>query len=613
VLFSENKNDHRISAGDRLGLDVMSTSEILPSKSVPNPGVVGQSSFPQGLRTVLALTVLVAGATEGWAFRHFVTPDGISYLDVADAYFSGNFTAAINGHWSPMYSWLLGAFLRMLHATPRSEYAAVHLFNFLVFGLALIAFGHFLSSFLAYLQQKCGQQTTDTFLPSAILVLGYIGFAWTAIALMGVRNTTPDLLVLTATLWASNLLLTIRLNGASWGKYVLLGLVLAFGYLSKAIMFPLGFIFILASVFAARDRRQAMIPALVAAAIFLLLSSPFILLLSRKVGHPTFGESGRLNYGWYVNNCNPSFAHWHGQKPPDMGSPLHPTRQILPDLPVFEFATPIYGTYPVWYDPAYWYAGMKTHFSLRDQIKVIIFNSRKMINVFFDLDGAWIFSLCVLICAAGIRNYAREIWSNAFLLFAPVIALGLYLDVLVVERYIAPFLLVILIVMLGSARLPRRDLLSRRIGTAVVVGTLLITTFFTVHFFFWSKGVLASNEAVPDEIWKVVAGVSDLGIRPGDKIAEIAPAMGREDQLPAKTQNPVWARLLRVRITAELASPDINFFWSSDERTKQKILQALASTGAKAVIDYDIPPATHPEGWTRIGDTRFFFKRLNDE
>ncbi|HEX8816535.1 MAG TPA: hypothetical protein VF753_13645 [Terriglobales bacterium] len=586
--------------------DTLSSTRQLDSETA-------KPQFPQGLQTVLALLVLGAGVAEGWAFRNFVTLDGISYLDVADAYFSGNFKDAINGHWSPMYSWLLGGFLRVLHTTPRTEFLAIHLFNFVVFGVALVSFGHFLSSFLTYLHQNAEDSKTQSLSPSTLIVLSYIAFAWVGIALMGVRNTTPDLLVLTATLWATDLVVLIRLKGASWPRFTALGAVLAFGYLSKAIMFPLGFVFILASIFAARNFRQGVKLAMVAATVFVILSSPFILALSKKVGHLTFGESGRLNYGWYVNNMNPAFVHWHGQLPPEMGTPLHATRQVLPDIPVFEFATPIYGTYPVWYDPAYWYAGMRTHFSLREQLRAIVFNSRKLVDVLFDLDGVWIFSLTVLICTAGVINYLGEIWSNAFLLLPPGVALALYLDVLVVERYIAPFVLVILIVMLGCVRLPANGYLSKRIATAVLVATLFATAFFGVKFLFWSKGVLAENEAVPDEMWKVAAGASELGIRPGDKIAELMPAMGREDQLPAKTQNPVWARLLGVRITAELAAPHSNVFWSSDEMTRQRILQALASTGAKAVIDYDIPPAVHPEGWTRIDDTRFFFKRLNDE
>jgi hypothetical protein len=589
----------------------MSASNVLSSNSSLEKNMAEQPRFPQGLRAALALTVLSAAAVEAWAFRHFVTIDGISYLDAADAWFSGDFKDAISGHWSPMYSWLLGAFLKVLHVSPDTEFGAVHLFNLLLFGVALISFGHLLESLFAYVQQSRDDSLVRPLPPTIFIVLAYIAFAWAGIVLIGVRNTTPDLLVLIGTLWATDILLQIRAKGASWMRYSLLGFVLVLSYLSKAIMFPLGFVFVAASIFAARNSRQGLRLAALAMAVFLLLSGPFILALSRKQGHLTFSESGKLNYGWFVNDAQPAFVHWQGQ-PPGMGSPLHPTRQILPDLPVFEFAAPIYGTYPAWYDPTYWWAGMRTHFSLREQLRAIFRNGRKVINVFFDLDGVWIFSLTVLICAAGTKNYIRQIQSNAFLFLPPVAGILLYLVVLTVERYLAPFALVILVVMLASVWLPANDPLSKRVATSVLVAAVLVTAFSGLHFLTWSKSVIAEAEAVPYEMWKAADGARQLGIRPGDKIAELEPAI-REDRLLARSENPVLARLLGVRITAELAPPDNNFFWSSDEVTQQRILHALASTGAKAVIDYDIPPVIHPEGWIKLDGTRFYLRRLDHD
>ena len=31
--------------------------------------------------------------------------DGVSYLDIGDAYFRGDWKAAVNAYWSPVYSW----------------------------------------------------------------------------------------------------------------------------------------------------------------------------------------------------------------------------------------------------------------------------------------------------------------------------------------------------------------------------------------------------------------------------------------------------------------------------------------------------------------------------
>src|SRR5690242_18466110 len=50
----------------------------------------------------------------GWISRNAINPDGISYLDIGDAWWHGDFRSAINPYWSPMYSWILGGALRLI-------------------------------------------------------------------------------------------------------------------------------------------------------------------------------------------------------------------------------------------------------------------------------------------------------------------------------------------------------------------------------------------------------------------------------------------------------------------------------------------------------------------
>jgi len=51
----------------------------------------------------------------------------ISYLDVGDTYFRGDWAAAINGYWSPLYSWCLGLALYVLKPSIWWEFITVHL------------------------------------------------------------------------------------------------------------------------------------------------------------------------------------------------------------------------------------------------------------------------------------------------------------------------------------------------------------------------------------------------------------------------------------------------------------------------------------------------------
>ncbi len=66
-------------------------------------------------------------------------------------------------------------------------------------------------------------------------------------------------------------------------------------------MFPLAFVFLGVTLFAAPERRRAAPRVALALAVFLAVASPFVLALSRARGHLTLGEAGKLNYIWYAN------------------------------------------------------------------------------------------------------------------------------------------------------------------------------------------------------------------------------------------------------------------------------------------------------------------------
>ena len=48
------------------------------------------------------------GFLQAWQARFWINPDGISYLDHADAWFRRDWHGALSPYWSPLYSWLLG-------------------------------------------------------------------------------------------------------------------------------------------------------------------------------------------------------------------------------------------------------------------------------------------------------------------------------------------------------------------------------------------------------------------------------------------------------------------------------------------------------------------------
>lgn len=74
------------------------TSSALPRR------VVGR--VPEILAIVAGLGLWTAGAMT----REIAAPDNVSYLSIADHWAAGRIDEAINGYWSPLYSWLLVPF-----------------------------------------------------------------------------------------------------------------------------------------------------------------------------------------------------------------------------------------------------------------------------------------------------------------------------------------------------------------------------------------------------------------------------------------------------------------------------------------------------------------------
>src|SRR5258708_5884113 len=47
--------------------------------------------------------VALLGLLQAWDFRFEMNPDGISYLDMAEAFLRDGYSGLVNGYWSPLY------------------------------------------------------------------------------------------------------------------------------------------------------------------------------------------------------------------------------------------------------------------------------------------------------------------------------------------------------------------------------------------------------------------------------------------------------------------------------------------------------------------------------
>src|SRR5437762_2012535 len=79
----------------------------------------------------------------------FATDDAVSYLDIADAYLKHHWSHALNGYWSPLYSWVLAIALWIGRPSPRSEILVLRATNLALFFGACAGFTFFLYRLMA--------------------------------------------------------------------------------------------------------------------------------------------------------------------------------------------------------------------------------------------------------------------------------------------------------------------------------------------------------------------------------------------------------------------------------------------------------------------------------
>src|SRR5215469_16531115 len=77
------------------------------------------------------------GFSQAWWSRMTLVNDTVSFLDMGDNFFRGQWSALVNASWNPLFSVLLGFTMLILHPSIYWEYPVVHLVMFIIFIFAL--------------------------------------------------------------------------------------------------------------------------------------------------------------------------------------------------------------------------------------------------------------------------------------------------------------------------------------------------------------------------------------------------------------------------------------------------------------------------------------------
>ena len=519
-------------------------------------------------RLVALAVVAVTGLVHTVARRWSMNPDGVSYLDIADRYAAGDWAAAINGTWSPALSWVFAGLLHVAQPSPASEFTIVHFAIYAFYLLAFAGFEWFLRTLVAQPH------------PWYWTAFAYTLFLWATLFLVDLQEVTPDILVVGLTFAATALALSIRRRPERLWLWVALGGVVGAAYLAKAVMLYVGLALMVTTALAVERARIRPLRIIASAAGLLVIAGPWIVALSVAKGRFTTGDIGAISIAWFVNGVTPT-QHWQGL-PREFGNPVHSTRQILADPHVYEFASPLDGTHPPRFDPSYWYEGVQPRLDIRRMTRIAITNISEF---------AWlIFPLGVGI-AALVRNGrdGRRALAEWPVLAPMLVGMGLFAVLYFETRYVAGFVAVLYLAVLaplafahgGTDEAPTPE---KAVRNAILVITLLLVAPVVHH---TALRLLQMRHLVGENpYWKIARAVEARGIARGSPIAVIG-----------QGESAYWARLGRYRVIAEIPVPQDDVFWSCDEEQREAVLEALASTGAVAVVALAPPRWAHTSGW----------------
>lgn len=552
-----------------------------------------------GFRGAIALCALL----DCWFARYKMDPDGVSYLDMGDQYWRGNWHAALNAYWSPLYSWMTGLMFRLTKPSMRWEYPEAHLLNFVLFMAVLFSYEFFWRVLLESRRDVWtgASRRYAWMLGYLVFAIYYFGCAFKEyLGVDGLAAVTPDLIVAALGYLTFGLLLLFSAERLGVRSSCLIGIALGVAYLAKAVMFPFGLV-VMATLFAVCWRSRGGWLKMGAALIcFIAISAPFIALLSWNNHHLTFGDSAKPNIAWHVNGGWPHRIHWQGSGAV-RAHPQHPTRKIMTWPEVYEFGTPVAGTYPVWYDPSYWWAGADS--KLHPGLEVVrVVQGLAELGFYLIMPPGMITATVLLIffCSDRIKDAWLQL-TGFWPVLLPSIALFLMYSMIVWwPRYISWILVTAFSCLIASVNIStevRRESVFQAAGLAlgaIFIGVVVQDV----------NGNRVDNRISVKNV-ETAEQLQAMGIEPGSQVAVIGDGFTEE----------YWARLDRVEIVAEVprtleTGDSAAAFWSSNPEAKQAVLNALKSTGAKATVA-EMPPKVLPPGWVAVGRTGqavYFFR-----
>jgi len=573
-----------------------------PTRQLPSSGSSANASLSQFL-IGMALVALAIGVLSAWRGGVFtIGDDGVSYLDLSDAWRNHDWLTAANGCWSPGYPLLLAATLSLTRPSTFWEPLVVRGLNLVLYVAAMFAFGFFWHELTQSILRRGAAMGVENKLPlRSWYLLGFTLFLFFGVHFIGVSLVSPDLSLFASVMVVAGLLIRMKDGDLRGGLFAWLGAVCAIGYLMKAIMFPMTFVVLGVAFLAANNKRRILQRLTLAVVVFILVSAPWIVMLSRAKGRLTYSDVGRLNYLWFASEGFNDYGYPFPWRPaPGEGTPVHPMRDLFASPHVFEFRVPFRGSYPLWDDPSYWYEGAKVPFHLKQQLRTVV-NAINGYPHVIELQAALLVGMLFLLLAAG---RSRKAVLNAWYLVLPAItALALYAlsHGMVQNRYTGPFL-----PLLWGGLFAELYLLHLRPNAHLLAPlSVAMAVILSFHLFVdLSYNALETTRKVHARTFfdhydaDVADHLRQAGLKPGDSLGYF--------QAPEDGTNKYWARLAKMTIVADMSFQDVPAFWAADPATQAKVLAAFAGDDVKAIVAYKAPLEARSKGWQKVGVSDYY-------
>ncbi|MDE1163655.1 MAG: hypothetical protein PW792_17150 [Acidobacteriaceae bacterium] len=554
-----------------------------------------------------------------------VDGDAVNYMDIASYLHAHNWHAVVNSYWHPGYPALLALGQIVFHPTRANELGAYYAVNYGVFLLEAAAMWWFITA-LVRLRERMASGSADILGGLPLLSLNslrMLGIASLLIATqreLSLGKIRPDAL-LQALLLAALAAVMSTLASDSILLTPLIGVFFGLAYLTKSFAFAVCLLSVIVMLVAGlwlqrRTLRWAAVAAVLAVLPFVLIAGPYVSALSHKFHRLDFGDSGALNFAWYSSNTEK--MHLEPWMTDEFGSAKvtlqHPEQQLLKAPGVYSYKAVPYGTYPDWYDTAWFNERVVPKTNIPLLVKRDARNVALIVRYVFNHPEAWV--LFALLLLTGARVRLRGWQRNGFwlpMVFLGLAMWGIYGLVNIEERYVTLAYLVVLLPIFAMLRAPGEsaEAVTWKRNTAAAMVAML--AFLSLGESLRLALEARRGEASGAPAWHDAAiyGVADqlaaLGVVPGDEIA----CMGGK----ACLNDYYWARLAGVRITSEIYAPEGGHLLESwedlpvDQRTAA--VTALKASGARALVTYFAPSdqarlSAESQGWTPLGETGYW-------